>query len=140
MEPEAERLYKIYASWSGGLHHWCATRLGVHVDAEFFPIDWKFKVYSGNAEVDVSLFGVPNMVRPAGELSFTMQLPTPDKAPTDQELDQTFKHICLATAKMLELDLGVKKLTGIRKPRKKTYGDPTRKLKPPPPKADDSKG
>ena len=104
MEPEAERLYRIYSTWSGGLHHWCATRLGRHVDAEFFPLTWKFKVYSGNAQEELSLSGLPGLTRPKDELSFTLQLPKPEDEPTDSDLDKTFKNICLATAKMLELD------------------------------------
>jgi hypothetical protein len=135
MEPEAERLYRIYSTWSGGLHHWCATRLGRHVDAEFFPLTWKFKVYSGNAQEELSLSGLPGLTRPKDELSFTLQLPKPEDEPTDSDLDKTFKNICLATAKMLELDLGVPKLTGIKKPRK-GYGNP-RRIEPPPPESDE---
>lgn len=133
MEPEAERLYRIYSSWSGGLHHWCATKLGLHVDAEFFPMEWKFKVYSGAAESEVSLFGVPKLIRPQGERSFTLKLPGPDDAPTDDELDRTFRNICLATARMLEIDLGVPKLGGHKKPRKLKHGNPPRTLPPPDP-------
>lgn len=136
MEPEAERLYKIYSSWSGGLHHWCATKLGVHVDAEFIPLTWKFTVYSGVAQSWVSLFGVPHLTRPEGERSFTLKLPGPEEAPTDEELDKTFRNICLATARMLEIDLGVPKLGGRKKRGKLKHGDPPRTL-PPPPESDE---
>lgn len=137
MEPEAERLYKIYSSWSGGLHHWCATKLGVHVDAEFFPIDWKFRVYSGVAGAETSLFGVPRIVRPEGEKSFTLKLPGPEQAPSDEDLDETFRNICLATARMLELDLGTPKLGGRKKRGKLKHGDPPHRTLPPPPESDE---
>lgn len=136
MEPEAERLYKVYSGWSGNLHKWCATQLGRHVDAEFFPMEWKFKVYSGIAGAETSLFGVPRLVRPAGERSFTLKLPGPEDTPTDEDLDKTFRNICLATAKMLEIDLGVPKLGGRKKRGKLKDGRPPRTL-PPPPESDE---
>lgn len=126
MDPED--LYKIYAGWSRDLHQWCAKELGVHVDAEFFPIEWKFKVYSGMANVEVSLFGVPHLTRPGGERSFVLKLATPDQDPTPEELAKTFRNICLATARILEIDLGVPKLGG---QKKGSHGRTHRVLKAP---------
>jgi hypothetical protein len=111
----AEELYKLYSGWTAQLHVWCREKLGRHVDAEFFPIDWKFKVYSGHAGTEVSLFGVPHMVRPEGERSFTLKLPTPDEEPDQERLAQCFRNICLATARVLEIELGVPKLGGKKK-------------------------
>ena len=126
-ETQAERLYKIYAGWSGQLHTWCRTQLGRHVDAEFFPLDWKFKVYSGAAGTEVSLFGVPSMMRPPGEKSFTLRLPGPSDEPSDQELNRTFYNLCLATARLLEIELGTRQLGGKKKGRR---GHTTRILAP----------
>ena|SRR5215469_380067 len=125
--PEAERLYKLYAGWTAQLHTWCATQLGRHVDAEFIPLEWKFRVYSGHAGTEVSLFGVPKFVRPPGEKSFTLKLPTPEDEPDQARLDQCFKNICLATARVLEIELGVPKLGG----KKKGHGHTSRILPPP---------
>src|SRR5260370_1542724 len=117
-----EELYAAYAAWTGQLHYWVQTNLGRHVDAEFFPApDWKFKIYSGSAapigthftfvegEV-VPISTVPNLVRPAGERSFTLQLPTPGDNPKPEDLERTFRNLCLATAKLLEIELHVPKL------------------------------
>jgi hypothetical protein len=124
----AEELYKLYSGWTAQLHAWCQEKLGRHVDAEFFPIDWKFKVYSGHAGAEVSLFGVPHIVRPAGEKSFTLKLPAPEEEPDQARLDQCFRNICLATARVLEIELGVPKLGGKKKGK---HGHTDRILAPP---------
>jgi hypothetical protein len=108
-----QELYNIYASWSANLHAWVLTQLGRHVDAEFFPApEWKFKIYSGQSGVSISESGIMNLNRPEGEKSFTLALPRPEHHPTKAELDKTFRNLCLATAKLLEIELHAPKLKG----------------------------
>jgi hypothetical protein len=133
-DTEAARLYNLYSRWTSDLHQWCWTKLGRHVDAEFFPIDWKFRVYSGRAEAEVSLFGVPHIVRPQGEKSFTLKLPTPEEEPDQERLNQCFRNICLATARVLEIELGVARLGGKKKGGKHGHTD---RILPPPDSIDE---
>jgi len=104
---DPEQLYRIYSTWTAQLHRWAVAHLGEHIDCEFFPIDWKFKVYSGYAQAgDIYLFHtVPTVGRPRKERSQTIKLPTPAEDPTQAELDETFRAICLAAARVLRIDL-----------------------------------
>jgi hypothetical protein len=54
---------------------------------------------------------VPNLVRPRGEAKVVIQLPRPKDDPTDAQLRVVFRDICLAAARVLEIDLGKPKLT-----------------------------
>jgi hypothetical protein len=108
---DPKELYKVYADWSGQLHHWVQTRLGRQIDAEFFPDTYQFKLYSGGAENEISISGVPQWVRPLGERSITIQLPRPKDDPSQADLDAAFRELCLAAARVLEIDLGKAKLT-----------------------------
>lgn len=143
-----EELYSLYAAWTGQLHTWVLTQLGRHVDAEFFPApDWKFKIYSGSAAPIGTRFAfiegeavpvstVPNLIRPPEEASFTLKLPTPADNPTAAQLEQTFRNLCLATAKLLEIELHAPKLKGSapkpRAPHEPGRSTPLRRtLRPP---------
>src|SRR5258707_12245513 len=114
-DPKA--LYKIYADWTGNLHHWVETQLGRNIDCEYFPDSYQFKIYSGGATAQRTSFAVidedivpistvPNLVRPVGERDFTLQLPRPESDPSQAELDAKFRELCLAAARGLEIDLG----------------------------------
>jgi hypothetical protein len=119
-DPKA--LYKVYADWTGHLHHWVETRLRRHIDCEFFPESWQFKVYSGSAAPigtrftfvegeAVPVSTVPNLTRPAGEEAFTLELPRPENDPSKEQLDEVFRQLCLAAARILEIDLKKHALT-----------------------------
>jgi hypothetical protein len=106
-----KELYAVYAAWTGQLHFWVERQLGEHVDAEFFPApDWLFKVYGGQSEIDISVSGIINLTRPGAERSETIRLPRPEENPTQEELDQTFRAICLAAARVLGIEVGKKML------------------------------
>jgi hypothetical protein len=109
-----EELYKTYANWTAELHAWTRVHLGRHVDVEFFPDTYKFAIYSGSARslmADPFNFQtVPTLVRPKGEAKFVIQLPKPKDDPTDAQLRVVFRDICLAAARVLEIDLGKPKL------------------------------
>jgi hypothetical protein len=109
-----EQLYKVYAAWSGQLHHYVIKELGAHIDCEFFPGTWKFALYSGYAQdKPLNVWGfstVPGLVRPVGEARELIQLPRPEDNPSQEELDNAFRGLCLAAARILEIDLGKPKL------------------------------
>lgn len=111
-DPEKERLYNIYARWSGQLHAWVLSQLGAHIDCEFIPNEWLFKIYSGEAQVSVSNSGVPSLGRPPGERCETVILLRPDELPSDDDLDYLFRTLCIAAARVLKIDLNRKKLAG----------------------------
>jgi hypothetical protein len=113
---DSNELYKIYADWTGQLHHWVQTKLGRHIDCEYFPDSYQFKLYSGSAEPTRTTFAfnedsilpistVPNLARPSGEAAITVQLPKPEEDPTRADLDEAFRGLCLAAARLLEIDL-----------------------------------
>ena len=99
-------LYEIYAKWTGELHFWCLRELDRHIDAEFFPGEYQFKVYSGWAQEDrIGGIGmtVPGLSRPDEERSETIQLLKPEDNPSEADLRALFKTICLAAARVLEV-------------------------------------
>jgi Lar family restriction alleviation protein len=108
---DPEELYNVYASWSGRLHHWLG-QLGRHVDCEFFPETYRFRIYTGRAEIDISQSGLVGLVRPHSERFLTVNLPTPQDNPTQRDLEHAFRGICFAAARLLEVDLGKIQLTG----------------------------
>ena len=108
---DPKELYSIYADWTGDLHAWVWHRLKRQIDCEYFPDSYEFKLYSGGAEHEISVSGVPHWLRPEGEKSVTVQLPRPDADPTQDELDQAFRELCLAAARVLEIDVSKAKLT-----------------------------
>jgi hypothetical protein len=119
-----QELYKVYAQWSGQLHHWMVKELGRHLDVEFFPApDWLMKLYSGHAQERlVGGWGgatVPALRRPGEEARAVVRLPRPEDAPSPAQLDDTFREICLTAARVLEIDLGKPKLEAPKKRRKK---------------------
>jgi hypothetical protein len=109
-----KELYETYAAWTGQLHFYADKYLGRHIDAEYFPAIYEFRLYSGQAkEKELQVWGfstVPSMTRPLGEASVTIKLPRPEDDPTPEQLEQVFKGICLAAARILEIDLGKPKL------------------------------
>jgi hypothetical protein len=102
-----EELYAIYYRWTGQLHNLVGTQLGEHVDVEYFPDDYLIKVYSGAAQdADIRMFHtVPGIVRPHGEKRETIKLPRPEDDPTMEDLNNTFRALCLAVAKVLGIKL-----------------------------------
>jgi hypothetical protein len=109
-----KELYETYAAWTGQLHFYADKFLGRHIDAEYFPAIYEFRIYSGQAkEKELQVWGfstVPSMTRPLGEAQVTIKLPRPEDNPTTQQLEEVFKGICLAAARVLEIDLGKPKL------------------------------
>lgn len=105
-DPEATRLYNIYSGWTAQLHTWVANQLQRHIDCEFVPADWEFKIYSGEAGASISSSGIPHVMRPAGERVETVHLLTPEELPDDEDLDFTFRTLCLAAARVLKLKVG----------------------------------
>jgi predicted RNA-binding Zn-ribbon protein involved in translation (DUF1610 family) len=106
-----DQLYRIYASWTGRLHHWLGQR-GRHVDCEYFPETYEFRIYSGRAEIDISQSGLVSLVRPHSERFVTLVLPKPQDDPTQVDLDDAFRQICFAAARLLEINLGKLQLEG----------------------------
>jgi hypothetical protein len=107
-------LYSVYAGWTGSLHHWVQKHLGRHIDCEYFPSEYVFRIYSGQgAQKELAPWGfstVPAILRPAGEAKATITLPKPQDNPTPEQLDDVFKAICLAAASILEIELAKPKL------------------------------
>ena len=113
----AEELDNVYAAWSGQLHHYVVKHLSRHVDVEYFHERYCFRIYSGYGQDPVFGFGVggggtvPNLSRPEGERSETIQVPTPADNPTQIDLDNAFRALCLAAARVLEVELDKPKLS-----------------------------
>ena len=101
----AEELYEIYSKWTGALHFWTLHQLGEHLDCEYFPDSYQFKVYSGYVEEYTTLTGIPGLSRPEGERSETIQLLCPEDYPTEEDIRQLFRTICLAAARVLKVDI-----------------------------------
>ena len=103
-----EELYEIYSEWTGALHFWCLRQLGEHLDCEYFPNSYQFKVYSGWAEEQLAGFGVtvPGLSRPPDERSETIKLLRPEDNPTQEDIRQLFRTICLAAARVLKVEIG----------------------------------
>jgi hypothetical protein len=132
---DPKELYKVYADWTGQLHHWVETKLGRHIDCEYFPETYQFKLYSGWAQATATEFAltdsgllplstVPNLTRPRGEAAITIQLPRPEADPSREDLDNAFRGLCLSAARLLEIDLGKPKL------EEKKHAFRPRRLKP----------
>lgn len=121
MTEEEQRLYDIYAAWSGKLHHYAIKYLGAQLNVEFFPSAWEMRLYPGPLqEKELQPWGfstVPGFVRPPAE---PFRLPRPEEAPTQEELDQTFRNLCLAAAQLLQIDLGKPKLANGMGPKKRS--------------------
>jgi hypothetical protein len=130
-----KQLYELYASWTGSLHFWMEKHLGRHLDCEYFPAIYEFRLYSGQAkEKELQVWGfstVPSMTRPLGEASVTIKLPRPEDDPTPEQLEQVFKGICLAAARVLEIDLGKPKLEAPEKNNNRGNTPQLRRLKKP---------
>jgi hypothetical protein len=108
------QLYETYAAWTGQLHFYADKYLGRHIDAEYFPAIYEFRLYSGEAkEKELAVWGfstVPSMTRPLGEATVTIKLPRPEDNPTPEQLEEVFRGICMAAARVLAIDLGKPKL------------------------------
>jgi hypothetical protein len=113
---DPKELYKVYADWTGQLHYWVEKNLDRHIDCEYFPDSYQFKIYSGWAKPIPTSFAikedsvlpistVPNLARPWGENTELIHLPKPQDDPTQAELDAKFRELCLAAARVLEIDL-----------------------------------
>jgi hypothetical protein len=103
-----DELYRTYYKWTAQLHRMVADHLGEHVDVEYFPDDWVIKVYSGWAvefPVGMPLTTVPGYRRPDGEGTETIRLPRPEDNPTQGDLDNTFRKLCVAVAHVLGITL-----------------------------------
>lgn len=118
---DPKELYKVYADWTGALHYWVEKQLSRHIDCEYFPDSYQFKIYSGWAKPIPTSFAikeesmlpistVPNLTRPPGETFELIQLPRPESDPSQAELDAKFRELCLAAARVLEIDLGKARL------------------------------
>jgi hypothetical protein len=109
MDPATERLYNLYAGWTGQLHHYCTKELGQDLDVEFFPSTWEMRLYAaGSLDLEISQSGIPGLVRPKDSRPF--RLPRPEDDPSPEELEQTFRALCYAAALVLKIDLGKRKL------------------------------
>ena len=108
----AADLYTVYAAFTGQLHHWVARELGKHIDVEYFPQEYLFKLYGGRAQDrETALFStVPGLTRPSGEASVQIRVPKYDDNPTQADLDEAFRQLCLAAARVLGIDLDKPKL------------------------------
>jgi hypothetical protein len=100
-----QELYQIYSKWTGELHFFVLRNLGEHLDAEYFPGEYKFKVYSGWVEEYTTTSGIPGLSRPPGERSETIKLLRPEDDPSAEDLRQLFRTICLAAARVLEVSI-----------------------------------
>lgn len=99
----AEELYDVYSRWTGELHFYAVRELDRHLDCEYFPDKYEFKVYSGFVEEFTTNSGIPGLSRPEGERSETIKLLRPEDNPGRKELDNLFKSICLAAARVLKV-------------------------------------
>jgi hypothetical protein len=115
----AKELYRTYAAWTGQLHYYAVKHLGRHIDCEFLPDSYEFRVFSGHAEdAPLSVWAfhtVPGLVRPPGEERAIIRLPKPEENPTSEQLDEVFRQICLAAARVLGVDLDKPKLAAPQK-------------------------
>ena len=113
----SQELYKTYAAWTGQLHYYAVKHLGRHIDCEYNPDSYEFRVFSGHAEdAPVGAFHtVPGLVRPPGEERAIVRLPKPEENPSSEQLDEVFRQICLAAARVLNVDLDKPKLAAPEK-------------------------
>jgi hypothetical protein len=118
-EMTAQELYRTYAAWTGQLHYYAVKHLGRHIDCEYNPDSYEFRIFSGHAEDgDLSVWAfrtVPTLVRPPGEERAVIRLPKPEENPTSEQLDEVFRQICLAAARVLNVDLDKPKLAAPEK-------------------------
>jgi hypothetical protein len=94
--------------------------LGRHVDAEFFPKEYVFRIYSGHLE---AVLGTVMMGRPEDERSETVRVPRPEDNPSREDLSRAFEGLCRAAARVLELDLGGKRLPESNAPESQISGE-----------------
>jgi len=112
MTTEEQRLYDTYANWTSLLHFWVKQQLGEpHLNAEFLPApNWEMRIFAG--PIDDGMIGqghtVPSISRPAG--GRTVPLPRPEQHPTQEQLDNAFRTLCLAAAQVLQIDVSKAKL------------------------------
>jgi hypothetical protein len=109
MTEDERALYDIYASWSGKLHFWVLQRLERTLSCEFEPDTWTFKMWPGAPDVSVSMSGVPHVRAPKD--AYRVALLSPAQHPTGAQLDELFKQLCLAAARVLNIDLNRTQLT-----------------------------
>jgi hypothetical protein len=100
-----EHLYNIYSRWTGDLHFLMVKELDLHLDCEYLPDQYEFKVYSGFAEEFSTTSGIPGLSRPRYEDSETIKLLRPEDNPSQEQLDYLFKTICLAAARVLGIKI-----------------------------------
>jgi hypothetical protein len=115
----SQELYKTYAAWTGQLHYYAVKHLGRHIDCEYNPDSYEFCIFSGHAEdAPLSVWAfhtVPTLVRPPGEARAVIRLPKPEENPSSEQLDEVFRQLCLAAARVLSVDLGKLKLAAPEK-------------------------
>jgi hypothetical protein len=103
----ADELYQLYSAWSGQLHFYAARDLHRQLNAEFFPAPaWEMQLSRAMEEVTAS--GIPRLIHIGGEI---YRLPRPEENPSKDQLDITFRHLCLVAARVLEIDLSQLKVT-----------------------------
>ena len=132
----AQELEHLYSRWTGLLHKWVAEKLERHIDCEFFPPEWTFKIYSGEARIgnlDIyAMSTVPRILRPTLERVAIAKLPRPEDNPTQEMLDDAFRELCWSAARVLEIDLEKPKLAKPAPPKLKSKGGRrSKKGKPP---------
>lgn len=112
MTEDEAKLWNTYGTWTAMLNRWTAVHLGRHIDVEFVPDQWVMRLYSGYAQARNMSFGitVPGLERPPHEAAFTMKLPRFEDHPTQADLDEAFRQLCLGAARVLNIDLGKPKL------------------------------
>lgn len=109
-----KELNQIYSGWTAQLNAWTRRELRRHIDCEYDPQTFTFRLYSGHAVIRQVGPGhtVPALVRPPDERHEDFPLPRPETHPGALDLRMTFRQLCLAAARVLEIDLGKRKLKG----------------------------
>lgn len=109
---KADEIDRQYCRWSNKLHLWVTERTGRPLSVQYFPL-WqnepKMRLFKGEPQYQISGSGMPQLLPPSG-VYVDFPLPRPQDNPTQQILDETFKQLCLAAARLLEIDLGKPKL------------------------------
>lgn len=109
----ADELYNEYAKWSGLLHFWAVKHLQTQLNAEFFPAPaWEMEVFPGELYQDLGAT-VPLFIHKPG---IRIKLPRPEHSPTEQELEETFRRLCLAAARVLGMDTAKAVLPASKQP------------------------
>lgn len=111
----AGQIDQQYCQWSFKLHKWLFER-GYAMNLQYFPSpDWKMRLFPGLAAFSVSMAGIPTLEPGRHE---DILLPRPEQNPSQEDLDETFRQLCLSAARLLEIDLRNAKLDRGNQPGK----------------------